>query len=64
MTDWAALLKRPLDIDVLIGSFAKVQRDLGWAPRVTLEEGLARTVEYWRTRFTHGEQLSKVLASM
>ena len=61
---WNTLPKRPLDIDVLIGSFAKVQRDLGWAPRVTLEEGLARTVEYWRTRFTHGEQLSKVLASI
>ncbi len=61
---WNTIPKRPLDIDVLIGSFAKVQRELGWAPRVTLDEGLARTVKYWRTLLTDEEQLSKVLSSV
>lgn len=61
---WSTIPKRPLDIDVLIGSLAKAQRDLDWEPRVTLDEGLARTVEYWRTRLTHEEQLSQVLSSV
>jgi GDP-L-fucose synthase len=28
---------------------AKAGRELGWAPRVPLAEGIARTVEWWRT---------------
>jgi nucleoside-diphosphate-sugar epimerase len=27
---------------------AKANRELGWAPRVTLAEGIARTVAWWR----------------
>ena len=61
---WSTIPKRPLDIDVLIGSLAKAQRDLGWEPRVTLDEGLARTVEYWRALLTHEEQLPNVLSSV
>jgi len=28
---------------------------LGWAPRVSLEEGLARTIEYYRSRLAQAE---------
>ena len=40
--------KRPLDIDVLIGSYGKAEKVLGWKPQYTLEEGLKKTVDFWR----------------
>jgi len=33
---------------------AKIQKELGWAPAVTLDEGIARTVEFFRSRTAHG----------
>lgn len=45
---WNTIPARPLDIKVLIGDGGKAKRLLGWEPRVTLEEGLKRTVDFWR----------------
>lgn len=59
---WDTVPRRPLDIDVLIGSYSKAQKDLGWMPRCSLEDGLVRTVEYWRTQLGQGERPSKVLS--
>ncbi len=53
---WDTIPKRPLDINVLIGSCAKAQETLGWTPRITLADGLARTVEYWRTQLDRGRE--------
>ncbi len=53
---WNTIPKRPLDVDVLIGNSAKAQHDLGWEPRVPLEEGLARTVEHWRAQLARGKE--------
>ncbi len=58
---WNTIPKRPLDIDVLIGSYDKANQELGWAPRFSLEEGIVRTVGYWRTQLVHGDQPSKVM---
>jgi nucleoside-diphosphate-sugar epimerase len=33
---------------VLIPTVARLHREVGWTPRFTLEEGLTRTVEFWR----------------
>jgi UDP-glucose 4-epimerase len=30
----------------------KIRERLGWRPRVSLDEGLRRTVEYWRKELT------------
>ncbi|HTX99946.1 MAG TPA: NAD-dependent epimerase/dehydratase family protein [Bacteroidota bacterium] len=35
-------------------SYGKIQRVLGWVPEVSLEEGLGRTVEFFRKSMTHG----------
>jgi len=40
--------KRPLDIDVLVGSYEKAEKVLGWHPQYTLEEGLKKTIDFWR----------------
>ena len=48
--EWGTKPKRPLDIDVLIGSSEKAERVLGWRPQYTLEEGLAKTIDFWRNK--------------
>jgi GDPmannose 4,6-dehydratase len=42
--DWAQYVEldpslvRPAEVDHLIGSYAKAERDLGWKPKTTFEE--------------------------
>ncbi|MFZ0819290.1 MAG: GDP-mannose 4,6-dehydratase [Candidatus Acidiferrales bacterium] len=52
---WDTIPRRPLDIEELIGDSSKAERLLGWRPRVTLEAGLARTVEFWHGRIDRAE---------
>jgi UDP-glucose 4-epimerase len=40
--------KRPGEIDRIYLDVSKAERLLGWTPRVTLEEGARRTVEYFQ----------------
>jgi UDP-glucose 4-epimerase len=43
--------KRPGEPDVTWADISKIQRELGWAPLVSFEEGVARivaTIDYWR----------------
>ncbi len=42
-----------IDIGDFYADTAKIRGALGWSPRVTLEDGLARTIEYYRA---HKEQ--------
>jgi GDP-4-dehydro-6-deoxy-D-mannose reductase len=41
---------RPTDIPYLVGSTKKINRELGWKPRYTLEETLAALLDDWRAR--------------
>jgi dTDP-glucose 4,6-dehydratase len=45
---WNATPKRPLDARILIGDNSKAKKLLGWEPRYTLEEGLKKTIDYWK----------------
>jgi len=47
---WSTIPARPLDIKKLVGSYEKAKRLLGWKPKYALEEGLKKTVEYWRNK--------------
>jgi UDP-glucose 4-epimerase len=45
--------KKRIDIGDYYGDYSKIRTALGWEPRVPLEEGLARTIDYYRR---HKEQ--------
>lgn len=47
---WNTIPARPLDIKVLIGDNSKIKTLLGWIPKHTLEEGLKKTVDFWRMK--------------
>jgi len=37
-----------IDIGDYYGDFSKIEKELGWRPRISLTEGLTRTLEYYR----------------
>jgi UDP-glucose 4-epimerase len=45
--------RKAIDIGDYYSDFALAQRDLGWTPRVGLQEGLRRTVAYYREHGKH-----------
>lgn len=42
-----------IDIGDYYGDFRKIEKALGWRPRVSLEEGLTRTLSYYREYHKH-----------
>ena len=42
-----------IDIGDFFADFSKIERDLGWRPRVSLEDGLAKTLAYYRVHGSH-----------
>ena len=47
---WNSTPQRPLDARILIGDNSKAKRLLNWKPKISLEEGLKKTIEYWKTK--------------
>jgi nucleoside-diphosphate-sugar epimerase len=39
--------RKAIDIGDYYGDFSLARGELGWSPKVTLEEGLRRTLEYY-----------------
>ncbi len=48
--DFGALPYRPNEIWRMVGDSSRARAVLGWSPAVPLDEGLARTVEWYRDR--------------
>src|SRR5436190_2622983 len=40
--------RKVIDIGDVYSSYAKIERELGWKPKVSMEEGLRRTLEFYR----------------
>lgn len=45
---------RPGDIERIFLDISKAKRELGWEPKVSLDEGLRRTVEWFRENYSEG----------
>ncbi len=45
--------RRRIDIGDYQGNYDRIRADLGWEPRVSLREGLERTIAYYRTYRQH-----------
>ena len=45
--------RQAIDIGDYYADFRKIDRLLGWTPKVVLEEGLKQTLEYYRVNRTH-----------
>lgn len=60
---WDTIPKRPLDIQVLYGDSAKAKAVLGWEAKVSLDEGLQRTVDFWRKKLAATSGVTRATAS-
>ena len=45
--------KKRIDIGDYYGDYTKIREALGWEPRVSLREGLSKTIEYYREHKAH-----------
>jgi len=45
--------RKVIDIGDYYADYGKIENDLGWRPRVAIEDGLKRTVEYYRQYGNH-----------
>jgi nucleoside-diphosphate-sugar epimerase len=45
--------RKRIDIGDFYNDFGKIRQELGWEPQVSLREGLARTVDYYRRNIDH-----------
>jgi nucleoside-diphosphate-sugar epimerase len=50
MIEFGALPPRPDDPPLLIPDVRRLREEVGWHPRLTLEDGLQHTVSWWRSR--------------
>lgn len=53
--------ERPGDVPALYATSAKIREATGWRPEVELEEGLRRTVDYFRERFATKQPFKRAL---
>ena len=45
--------RKTIDIGDYYSNFTKIEKSLGWTPKVPLEQGLPETLEYYRANHTH-----------
>jgi UDP-glucose 4-epimerase len=45
--------RKQIDIGDYYGDFDKINSSLGWQPKITLEEGLSLSLQYYRENFSH-----------
>jgi nucleoside-diphosphate-sugar epimerase len=56
---WDTIPRRPLDIQVLYGDSTKAKSVLGWEAKVSLNEGLRSTIDFWRKKLSVLERATR-----
>jgi UDP-glucose 4-epimerase len=54
VSDAARLRPTNSEVRELLADHGKLTRATGWAPRISLEEGIGRTIDWWRARVQRG----------
>jgi nucleoside-diphosphate-sugar epimerase len=49
-------LSQPTIKTSLCVDYSLAKRELGWSPQVTLDEGIAKTIAWWRENVPHSQQ--------
>ena len=44
----------PFEPDILLPDIARLRREVGWTPRLTLDQGIADAIDWWRERLIEG----------
>ena len=60
---WDTIPRRPLDIQVLYGDSAKAKSVLGWDAKVSLDDGLRRTADFWRKKLAASAGATRATAT-
>ena len=47
---WNTMPKRPFEAKIMIGDNTKAKELLGWEPKHTLEQGLGKTIAFWKEK--------------
>jgi GDP-4-dehydro-6-deoxy-D-mannose reductase len=48
---------RPNDMPVLQGDATRLRAELGWVPKIPVEQMLADTLDWWREEIKHGRDV-------
>jgi nucleoside-diphosphate-sugar epimerase len=44
----------PFEPDILLPDIGRLRREVGWTPRLTLDQGIADSIDWWRDRLIEG----------
>jgi nucleoside-diphosphate-sugar epimerase len=44
----------PFEPDILLPDIGRLRREVGWMPRLTLDQGIADSIDWWRDRLIEG----------
>ena len=60
---WDTIPRRPLDIQVVYGDASKAKSVLGWQFKISLDEGLRSTIDFWRKKLAGSECATRATSS-
>lgn len=50
IVQWDSAPRRPIESTVIIGSYERAKKILGWKPKFNLEQGLTKTINWYRNK--------------
>jgi nucleoside-diphosphate-sugar epimerase len=60
---WNTIPRRPLDIQAMYGDATRAKSVLGWEAKVSLEDGLRSTIDFWRKTLAGSERATRAITT-